>query len=67
MNKGKICLRTIDNIEYTMFLCNRCGVVIPAEKWINNSHDKCDYFLSKKPIRGKAQKLAMTRLFGKGR
>jgi len=56
MNKGKKEIRTIGGKKYVCYKCKRCGVIIPEEYWINDTHKNCDKYLKTKAIRDRVNK-----------
>lgn len=58
-NKGKKYIQKIYEKTYVCYFCNRCGVIIHENEWEGDKHSKCDYFLSKREIREKAEKSAL--------
>jgi len=56
MNKCKKEIRTIGGKKYVCYKCKRCGVIIPEEYWVNDTHKNCDKYFKTKAIRERVEK-----------
>ena len=56
MDKGKKEIRTLDGKKYVCYKCERCGVIIPEEYWIGDTHKNCDKYFKTKTIRDRVNK-----------